>query len=78
MNQAEKEVLMVGLCSALWLLAGLSKNNQVRSNYIITVIFVMLECASLAELSQSSARAAQQELLDNYGRWTQRWSGLLR
>ena len=46
-----------------------SQNKQVIRNYIITATSVMLLSVGVADLFNSPARVAQQDRLDNYGRF---------
>ncbi len=55
-----------------------TQNNQVIRNYIVALGAVMLMSMGLADVYSQPSRSAQQDRLDNYSRWTQRWSGFLR
>ena len=55
-----------------------TQNNQVIRNYIVALGTVMLMSMGLADVYSQPSRSAQQDRLDNYSRWTQRWSGFLR
>ena len=46
-----------------------TQNNQVIRNYVIALVSVMLLSMGLADVYDQPSRVAQQDRLDNYGRF---------